>query len=69
MLPALAAAGVAALKIEGRQRGKAYVAQVVRAFRRAVDAVARGEEPAAAELAALTEGGRQTTGAYEKTWR
>jgi len=69
MLPALARAGVTALKIEGRQRGKAYVAQVVGAFRKAVDAVARGEEPAAAELAALSEGGRQTTGAYEKTWR
>ena len=69
MLPALTAAGVTALKIEGRQRGKAYVAQVVTAFRKAVDAVARGEEPAAADLAALTEGGRQTTGAYEKTWR
>ena len=69
MLPALMEAGVTALKIEGRQRGKAYVAQVVAAFRKAVDAVARGEEPAGAELAALTEGGRQTTGAYEKTWR
>ncbi|UCH73733.1 MAG: U32 family peptidase [Rhodospirillales bacterium] len=69
MLPALAEAGVTALKIEGRQRGKAYVAQVVGAFRRAVDAVARGEAPTAAELAALTEGGRQTTGAYERTWR
>ena len=69
MLPALMEAGVTALKIEGRQRGKAYVAQVVAAFRKAVDAVARGEEPSGAELAALTEGGRQTTGAYEKTWR
>ena len=69
MLPALTEAGVTALKIEGRQRGKAYVAQVVGAFRRAVDAVARGEDPAGGELAALTEGGRQTTGAYEKTWR
>jgi putative protease len=69
MLPALTEAGVTALKIEGRQRGKAYVAQVVTAFRKAVDAVARGEEPSAADLAPLSEGGRQTTGAYEKTWR
>jgi putative protease len=69
MLPALTAAGVTALKIEGRQRGKAYVAQVVAAFRAAVDAVARGEEPPPVDLGALTEGGRQTTGAYEKTWR
>ncbi len=69
MLPALSEAGVTALKIEGRQRGKAYVAQVVGAFRNAVDAVARGEHPAGNDLATLTEGGRQTTGAYEKTWR
>ena len=62
-------AGVTALKIEGRQRGKAYVAQVVSAFRRAVDAAARGERPDAADLSSITEGGRQSTGAYEKGWR
>lgn len=69
MLPELAAAGVTALKIEGRQRGKAYVAAVVTAFRRAVDAVARGEAPPASGLDTVTEGGKQTTGAYEKAWR
>lgn len=71
LLPALRKAGVTALKIEGRQRGKAYVSSVVRAFRRAVDALARGEPETdlAGELAALAEGGRQTTGAYRKTWR
>jgi putative protease len=69
MLPELAEAGVAALKIEGRQRGKAYVAQVVAAFRRAVDAAARGETPPDSGLESVTEGGRRTTGAYEKTWR
>ncbi|MCP5366375.1 MAG: U32 family peptidase [Hyphomicrobiales bacterium] len=68
-LPELAAAGVTALKIEGRQRGRAYVAGVVAAFRRAVDAAARGEPVPADDLAALTEGGRATAGAYEKTWR
>lgn len=71
LLGALKKAGVTALKIEGRQRGKAYVAGVVRAFRRAVDALADGDSTIslAEELAALTEGGRQTTGAYKKTWR
>ena len=39
----LKAAGVTALKIEGRQRSRAYVAQVVAAFRAALDALARGE--------------------------
>lgn len=69
LLPELMAAGVAALKIEGRQRGRAYVAQVVAAFRAAVDAVARGEATPASALAALNEGGRDTTGAYGKGWR
>lgn len=69
ILPELMEAGVTALKIEGRQRGKAYIAQVVSAFRRAVDAAARGERPDAADLSSITEGGRQSTGAYEKAWR
>lgn len=69
MLPALMDAGVTALKIEGRQRGKAYVAEVVSAFRRAVDAAALGEQPESAHLSPMTEGGRQSTGAYEKGWR
>jgi putative protease len=69
MLPELAAAGVTALKIEGRQRGRAYVARVVAAFRRAVDAVARGEPVPALDLRATTEGQRETAGAYRKTWR
>ena len=42
LLPALRKAGVTGLKIEGRQRSRAYVAQVVRAFRAAVDAAAAG---------------------------
>jgi len=69
MLPELAAAGVTALKIEGRQRGRAYVARVVAAFRRAVDAVAAGAPLPPEELAAITEGGRQTTGAYRRSWQ
>ncbi len=69
LLPELMAAGVAALKIEGRQRGRAYVAQVVSAFRRALDAAARGDPPPPSELDALTEGQRHTTGAYSKAWQ
>ena len=69
MLPELMAAGVTALKIEGRQRGRAYVATVVAAFRRAVDAAARGEPVPETDLRAVTEGQRETTGAYRKTWR
>ena len=71
LLSALRGAGVTAVKIEGRQRGKAYVAQVTAAFRAAIDALDRGEDPARfeARLAHLAEGGRQTAGAYRKTWR
>jgi putative protease len=68
LLSELAAAGVSALKIEGRQRGRAYVSQVVKTFRKAVDDVARGETVCADELNAMREGGRETTGAYEKIW-
>lgn len=70
LLPDLMKAGVTALKIEGRQRSRAYVGAVVAAFRRAVDDIMGGREPDLADLVALTEGGRQTQGAFEsKRWR
>lgn len=69
LIPALAKAGVSALKIEGRQRSRSYVAQVVRSFRAAVDAVAAGNPVPPGTLASLTEGQAATTGAYRKTWR
>ncbi len=64
-------AGASAFKIEGRQRGKAYVARVVRAFRAALDSLDSGEAPADVSrlLAGLAEGGRETAGAYRKVWR
>lgn len=69
MLPDLIKAGVTAFKIEGRQRGRAYVAAVVQAFRQGVDAVMAGRPLPEINLDGITEGGRQTTGAYEKAWR
>ena len=69
LIPALARAGVTALKIEGRQRSRAYVAQVVRSFRAAVEAQAAGLPMPASALARLTEGQAATAGAYAKTWR
>jgi putative protease len=68
-LAELQAAGVCAIKIEGRQRGRAYVAQVVAAFRRAIDAVAAGRPADTAALRSLSEGGNETTGAYRRGWR
>ena len=72
LLKALRQAGVTAVKIEGRQRGRAYVARVAAAFRMAIDALDRnGGDEAATErlLSDLAEGGRETEGAYRKKWR
>ncbi len=69
LLPGLAKAGVTALKIEGRQRGRAYIAAVVNAFRQAVDAMAEGHSVDLDRLLALAEGQSSTQGAYAKTWR
>lgn len=70
LLPDIMRAGVTALKIEGRQRSRAYVKAVVSAFRKAVDDIMAGHPPALANLLALTEGHKETQGAYRsKTWR
>lgn len=68
-IDALRAAGVKALKIEGRQRGKAYVAAVVRQMRQALDMAPAERAALVAGLRRLSEGQRTTTGAYEKGWR
>ncbi len=69
LLPQLQAAGVTALKIEGRQRSRAYIERVVAGFRRALDDLAAGRPVDTAMLKALTEGQAVTTGAYRKSWR
>ncbi len=70
LLPDLIAAGVDAFKIEGRQRSRAYVKSVVEAFRKAIDSVLAGEPPQLADLVSLTEGQKQTEGAFKtKKWR
>ena len=70
LLPELMAAGVHAFKIEGRQRSKSYVRQVVTSFRSAVDAIREGRSPDLASLVALTEGQKETQGAFQsKKWR
>ncbi|KAB7643725.1 ubiquinone anaerobic biosynthesis protein UbiU [Polymorphobacter fuscus] len=71
---AMRAAGICAFKIEGRQRGRFYVSEVVSAFRELIDAEARGE-PAARHAGALqrlrrlAEGGEETRGAFKKGWQ
>lgn len=74
LLPRLLQAGVVAFKIEGRQRGAAYVAQVTRVWREALDRHARdpaGWQPQAdwqATLAAQSEGRQTTLGPYHRSW-
>ncbi len=70
LLPKMIDAGVTAFKIEGRQRSRAYVQAVVAAFRKAVDDYMAGRPPELADLLALTEGQRQTEGAFgSRKWR
>lgn len=75
LLPKLQQVGIDAIKIEGRQRSPAYVAQVTRVWRAAIDAsashpdsfVARDEWMA--ELQKVSEGTQTTFGAYERSWQ
>ena len=75
LLPRLMAMGVRAVKIEGRQRSPAYVAQVTRVWRQAIDqalanAARYSVNPAwSAELAKVSEGQQQTLGAYHRPWK
>jgi collagenase-like PrtC family protease len=75
MLPEMLRLGVSAIKIEGRQRSPAYVAQVTRVWRDAIDAVKRspegfGADPAwAAQLDKVSEGSMHTLGAYYRPWK
>ncbi|MCR4265245.1 peptidase U32 family protein [Nitratireductor sp. ZSWI3] len=69
LIPQLLAAGVSAFKIEGRQRSRSYIRDVVTSFRRAVDAHASGLPIPAGTLQRLSEGQTTTAGAYRKTWR
>jgi collagenase-like PrtC family protease len=70
LLPELIKAGVDAFKIEGRQRSKAYIKSVVGSWRQAIDSVLDGKDVNMPQLLSLTEGHKQTQGAYEtKRWR
>ncbi|MFP4386058.1 MAG: peptidase U32 family protein [Alphaproteobacteria bacterium] len=70
LLPDLMKAGVSALKIEGRQRSRAYVQKVVSSFAQAIDNIMAGRDPDLPSLIALTEGSKETQGAFKtKAWR
>jgi putative protease len=75
LIPQLAAMGVSAVKIEGRQRSPAYVEQVTRVWRSALDAHARAPQSYVVQpqwrsaLDELSEGSQTTLGAYHRSWQ
>jgi putative protease len=75
LLPELQAMGIAAIKLEGRQRSPAYVARVARVWRAALDACRRDpgnyrpEADWLTELAGVSEGSQTTLGAYHRPWQ
>ncbi|MFP7721318.1 ubiquinone anaerobic biosynthesis protein UbiU [Lysobacter sp. A3-1-A15] len=74
LLPRLARAGVAALKIEGRQRGVAYVGAVTRTWRAALDRHAAAPDAWTVDpqwqrsLSSQAEGHQTTLGPYHRSW-
>ncbi|WP_137937163.1 peptidase U32 family protein [Chitinivorax sp. B] len=75
VLPDLLRIGVAAIKVEGRQRSPAYVGQVTQILRAALDACADDAgrysvKPSwAAALNKVAEGQQATLGAYSRPWK
>lgn len=75
LLPQLQRAGIAAIKIEGRQRSVAYVAKVAGVWREAIDscnADASTYSPRSQwmdVLAGVSEGTQTTLGAYHRPWQ
>ena len=75
LLPQLMAMGVRAIKIEGRQRSPAYVAQVTKVWREAIDSCRENPHRYSAKPAWMTdlnkvaEGQQHTLGAYHRPWK
>ncbi|KAA3630041.1 MAG: U32 family peptidase [Proteobacteria bacterium] len=75
LLPELYRMGIAAIKIEGRQRSPAYVKQVARVWRQAIDSCEANPDAFTPkpewqmELAKVSEGTQTTLGAYNRPWQ
>jgi len=75
ILPDLLRIGVAAIKIEGRQRSPAYVAKVTSVLRAAIDSCMRDPDNCIpdqvwlSQLKSLSEGAQTTLGAYQREWQ
>ncbi|HGN1704619.1 TPA: peptidase U32 family protein [Providencia rettgeri] len=75
LLPELMAANIASVKIEGRQRSPAYVTEVTRIWRQAIDRYNVNPSHFVTDpkwlkvLGALSEGSQTTLGAYHRKWQ
>lgn len=75
LLPELARSGVGSLKIEGRQRSPAYVSQVTKVWRQAIDTYLHAPEQYQSRaiwqqvLTKVSEGQTTTSGAYQRSWQ
>ena len=75
LLPELFASKVRSVKIEGRQRSPAYVEQVTRVWRAAIDSYLANPEGYVVQpewdrqLSAVSEGSQTTLGAYHRAWQ
>lgn len=75
LIPELYKMGIASVKIEGRQRSPAYVEQVAKTWRAALDRYQQNPEQFDVEnqwmqtLANLSEGSQTTLGAYHRKWQ
>ncbi len=75
LLPELMAANIASVKIEGRQRSPAYVTEVTRIWRQAIDRYKSNPNNFVTDpkwlkaLGGLSEGSQTTLGAYHRKWQ
>jgi len=75
ILPELKNIGVSAIKVEGRQRSPAYVAQVTAVMRKAIDQCMldpdsyRPKDQWMNQLGSVSEGSQTTLGAYHRPWQ
>lgn len=75
ILPELVRIGVSAIKVEGRQRSPAYVAQVTKVLRQALDAAEQNPDTYVprndwvAQLDKVAEGSTHTLGALDRAWQ
>jgi putative protease len=75
LLPQLLAAGIKAIKIEGRQRSTAYVGKVTEVWRQAIDSCLANPQQFQPKpewmqaLADVSEGTQTTLGAYHRPWQ